>query len=74
MRVDCVRASNVGFKGNSASASVRSASLPVTHMPKADTKIAKNKGQFLTLMVLAALVLANFGIYFIKNGQFSAEA
>lgn len=74
MRVDCVRASSVGFKGNPASASVRSTSIPVAHMPKADIKMTKNKNPFLTFMVLGALVLANFGIYFIKNGQFSANA
>ena len=74
MRVDCVRASSVGFKGNPASASVRSTSIPVTHMPKADIKTPKNKNPFLTFMVLGALVLANFGIYFIKNGQFSVDA
>ena len=74
MRVDCVRASSVGFKGNPASASVRSTNLSVTHTPKADIKTPKNKNPFLTFMVLGALVLANFGIYFIKNGQFSANA
>ena len=68
------RLRRTAFKGNPASASVRSTNLPVTHMPKSDIKTPKNKNPFLTFMVLGALVLANFGIYFIKNGQFSANA
>jgi len=73
MRVDCVRAGGMNFKGNPASATVRSTSIPVTHMPKTDINVAKNKNPFLTFMVLAALVLANFGIYFVKNEQFSLK-
>ena len=68
------RLRRTAFKGNPASASVRSTTIPVTHSPRASVSVPKNKNPFLTFMVLGALVLANFGIYFIKNEQFSLNA
>lgn len=74
MRVDCVHSANLGFKGKPASVTVGSATIPVVHSPNVKNNVVKNKNPFLTFMVLGALVLANFGIYFIKNEQFSLSA